>query len=298
MRTPSFDQFSLGGERQIGADFVVSADFVGNFGRNIAVLRNLNQPLNGNGPRPYPDFSHIQWRDPAGTSSTSASISRRRSASAQGLSYRIAYTLSDAKDEAPEHLAASSGRPQDTNDIEAWEGPSDFDVRHRFVGNFVAQLPFGPDGRYVRDGVGGAILGGWTISGIYTARSGRPYTVTQGSLEGATWLPDLTGNPDGAETVDQWFNPAAFTRVPAGVFGNAGRNIVRGPGYVTFDMSVQRRIPSTGRVGVTLRWDVFNLFNRANFGNPNSDITASNAGSISTLAGDPRVMQFAVRLTF
>ena len=67
---------------------------------------------------------------------------------------------------------------------------------------------------------------------------------------------------------------------------------------MTFDMSVQRRIPTTGRVGVTLRWDVFNLFNRANFGNPNSDITASNAGSISTLAGDPRVMQFALRLTF
>ena len=92
----------------------------------------------------------------------------------------MAYTVSDAKDEAPEHLAASSGRPQDTNDIDAWEGPSDFDVRHRFVGNFVAQLPFGPDGRFVREGVGGAILGGWTVSGIYTARSGRPFTVTQG----------------------------------------------------------------------------------------------------------------------
>jgi outer membrane receptor protein involved in Fe transport len=294
----SFDQFSLGGERQVADDFVVSADFIGNFGRNIAVLRNLNQPLNGNGVRPYPNFSHIQWRDPAGNSKYYGVDFAAEKRFRQGLSYRVAYTLSDAKDEAPEHLAASSGRPQDTNDIDAWEGPSDFDVRHRFVGNFVAQLPFGPDGRFVRDGVAGAILGGWTVSGIYTARSGRPFTVTQGSLEGATWLPNITGDPDGAETVDQWFNPAAFTRVPAGVFGNAGRNSLRGPGYVTFDMSVQRRIPATGRVGVTLRWDVFNLFNRANFGNPNSDITASNAGAISTLAGDARVMQFALRLAF
>ena len=55
----------------------------------------------------------------------------------------MAYTLSESKDEAPEHLAATSGRPQDTNDIDAWYGPSDFDVRHRFVGNFIAQLPFG-----------------------------------------------------------------------------------------------------------------------------------------------------------
>jgi hypothetical protein len=98
--------------------------------------------------------------------------------------------------------------------------------------------------------------------------------------------------------VDSWFNAAAFTRVPAGTFGNAGRNILRGPGYVAFDMSVQRRIPTTGRVGVTLRWDVFNLFDRANLGNPNADITGATVGTISTLAGDPRVMQFAVRLTF
>ena len=67
---------------------------------------------------------------------------------------------------------------------------------------------------------------------------------------------------------------------------------------MTFDMSVQRRIPTTGRVGVTLRWDVFNLFDRANLGNPNADITGSNVGTISALAGDPRVMQFALRLAF
>jgi hypothetical protein len=61
---------------------------------------------------------------------------------------------------------------------------------------------------------------------------------------------------------------------------------------------VQRRFPLTGRVALTARWDVFNLFNRANFGNPNSDITGSTAGTISTLAGDPRVMQLAFRLHF
>ena len=63
-------------------------------------------------------------------------------------------------------------------------------------------------------------------------------------------------------------------------------------------MSVQRRFAITGRTSATVRWDVFNLFNRANFGNPNSNITASNAGTITTLAGDPRVMQFAIRFSF
>jgi outer membrane receptor protein involved in Fe transport len=294
----SFDQFSIGTERQVGRQFVVSADFVGNIGRNIAVLRNLNQPLNGNGVRPYPNVSHIQWRDPVGTSKYYGVDIAAEKRFGDGVSYRMAYTLSDAKDQAPEHLAASSGRPQDTNNIDAWEGPSDFDVRHRLVANFVAELPFGAGKPFASSGVAGAVLGGWTVSGIFTARSGRPFTVTQGSLEGATWLPNLTGDPQGAETVDSWFNAAAFQRVPAGTFGNAGRNSLRGPGYMTYDMSVQRRIPTTGRVGVTLRWDVFNLFDRANLGNPNSDITGSNVGTISTLAGDPRVMQFALRLTF
>jgi hypothetical protein len=291
-------QFAVGGERQVASNFVVSADFIGNFGRQISVLRNLNQPLNGNGPRPYPAFSHIQWRDPVGESRYYGLDIAAEKRLSGGYSYRVAYTVSDFRDQAPEHLAQTSGRPQNTNDLEAWEGPSDLHVRHRLVGNFVAELPFGEGKPYLQEGLGGAILGGWTVSGIYTARSGRPFTVTQGSLEGALWLPNETGDPEGDETVDSWFNVAAFTRVPAGTFGNAGRNSLIGPGYVTFDMSVQRRLALGGRVNATVRWDIFNLFNRANFGNPVSDITSTTAGSITTLAGDPRVMQFAIRIGF
>ena len=286
-QSASFDQFAAGVEQQLARDVVVSADLVGNIGRNIAVLRNLNQPANGNGVRPYPAFAHIQWRDPIGESRYYGVDLAAEKRFNGGLSYRVAYTLSDSRDQAPEHLAATSGRPQDTNNIAAWEGPSDFDVRHRLVANFVAASP-----------LSGPVFGGWTLSGIFTGRSGRPVTVTQGSLEGATWMPNLVGDPKGDQTVDRWFNVGAFQRVPAGVFGNAGRNIVRGPGYMTFDMSVQRRIPVGARVAATLRWDVFNLFDRANLGNPNADITGANAGTISSLAGDPRVMQFALRLTF
>jgi outer membrane receptor protein involved in Fe transport len=293
-----FQQYSVGVERQLMRDFVVSADLVGNYGRDIAVLRNLNQPANGNGARPYPAFGHIQWRDPIGTSEYLGVDVSAEKRFGRGYGYRLSYTLSEARDQAPEHLSASSGRPQDTNDIAAWEGPSDFDVRHRFVASFVAELPFGVGRPHDLGPAGNAILGGWTVSGIYTARSGRPFTVNQGGLEGAQWVPNVVGDPEGQETVESWFNVAAFERVPAGVFGNAGRNSVWGPGYMTFDMSVQRRIPFSSRVAATLRWDVFNLFDRANFGNPNSNITSSTAGVISSLAGDPRVMQFSVRLHF
>ena len=98
--------------------------------------------------------------------------------------------------------------------------------------------------------------------------------------------------------MQQWFNPAAFTQVASGMFGNAGRNILRGPGWITFDMSVQRRIDFNGRINATFRVDIFNVFNRANFGLPAANIAANNAGVISSLAGDPRVMQLSLRFGF
>lgn len=293
-----FHQMSLGFERELGRDLVMSADFVANYGRNIAVLRNLNQPANGNGARPYPNFSHIQWRDPIGTSQyhgVDLSLEKRFS---QGYTGRVSYTLSKATDQAPEHLAASSGRPQDTNNIAAWEGPSDFDVRHRLVASAVIELPFGADKRWATSGAAAQILGGWTLSSIFTARSGRPFTVTQGSLEGATWMPNQIGSPVSDRNVARYFDRAAFQVVPAGTFGNTKRNSLVGPGYVTLDLTVQRKFTIAGRYGLSARWDIFNALNRANFGNPNSNITASNAGTISTLAGDPRTMQVSFRFQF
>ena len=304
-RRTQVQQFGGGIERQLGADFVVSADVIGSFTRNLAVLRNLNQPLPGtrdaNGPVPYPGFGHIQWREMTGEANYKGldlSFEKRFS---QGYSYRASYTIGEARDQAPEHLNASSGRPQNGRDLESWEGPSDFDIRHRLVANFIAELPFGEGKPYAQDGVARHLLGGWLVSGIFSARSGRAFTVTQGNNNvgaGATGLPNLVGDVEGPQTVEEWFNTAAFEQVPSATFGNAGRNIVRGPGWVTFDMSVQRRIDLTGRVNATLRWDVFNLFDRANFGLPNSNIASPTAGVISNLAGDPRVMQFSVRVAF
>jgi hypothetical protein len=299
-------QFGGGVEQQIGRDFVASVDVIGSTTSHLAVLRNLNQNLPGtldaNGPLPFPNFGNVQWREMTGSASykgVDMSFEKRFS---KGYSYRGSYTLGNARDQAPEHLAAAaSGRPQNGRDLESWEAVSDFDVRHRLVANFIAELPFGDGKPFLQDGVAAKILGGWMVTGIYSARSGRAYTVTQGTNNvgaGMTGMPNLTGDPTGAKTVEQWYNPAAFTRVTSGTFGNAGRNILRGPGWVTFDMSVQRRVNFSDRVNATLRWDIFNMFNRANLGLPQRDMTSATAGVISDLAGDPRVMQLSLRLGF
>jgi len=298
-------QFGVGVERQFGESFVVSADVVGSSTSHLAVLRNLNQPLRGtldaNGPLPFPAFGNIQWREMTGEASykgVDLSLEKRFK---DGYSYRTSYTVGEARDQAPEHLNAGSGRPQNGRDLESWESSSDFDIRHRLSANLIAELPFGEGKPWLQDGIGGKVLGGWLVSGILSARTGRPFTVTQGNNNvgvGATGLPDLTGDPKGAETVEQWFNPAAYTRVTSGTFGNAGRNALRGPGWLSVDMSLQRRIDMTDRVNATLRWDIFNLFNRANFGLPDSNIVNATAGVISNLAGDPRVMQLSLRIAF
>jgi Carboxypeptidase regulatory-like domain/TonB-dependent Receptor Plug Domain/TonB dependent receptor-like, beta-barrel len=296
-------QFSGGVEHAIGDQFVIAADVVATAGRNLASLVNLNQRLNGNGPRPYPQFGFIEWRAQNAESSykgLETSVRRRMS---RGYSFGFGYTLSESRDWGAEHLGAagSPSFPQDARDLEAWEGPSDYDTRHRLGGNFIVELPFGSGKPWATSGVSAAILGGWTVSGIYSFASGRPFTVRHGGNDvdqNMTGLPNLIGDPVGPKTVDQWFNVAAFQAVPSGTFGNAGRNIVRGPTFQTFDTTISRRI-GVKSVNVTLRADIFNLFNRVNFGLPERDLNnPSTVGRITSLAGDARVMQLSLRLAF
>lgn len=303
-------QASIGFQRELTTGVVLTADFVYTKGSNLASLVNLNQPLpnaagnNALGPLPYPNFGFVEWRAQNAESKykgIDVGLERRF---AKGYGFGIAYTLGDSKDNASEQLSTqgSNAFPQNSRDFSGWYGPSDYDVRHRLAVNFVLELPFGKDKKYANSGAGSAILGGWTLSGIFTARSGRPFTVNQSSNnvgQNMTGLPNLVGDTKGAETVDQWFNPAAFQLVPSGTFGNEQRNQLRGPNYQSLDFTLQRRLSLSSRVGAVVRWDVFNALNRTNFGLPNRNISDTvNVGTITSLGGDPRLMQVSLRLTF
>jgi hypothetical protein len=276
-------QFSLGVQRQLLESLVVSVDGVAALGRNLANLRNLNQPAGGSGPLPYPGFGPIEWREQEAESSYKGidlTVERRFRG---GYGFGVAYTLGKSEDTSGEHLATPASFPQDATNLEAWRGPSDYDIRHRLVAHLVTEWR------------------GFVLSGIWTYRSGRPFTVTQSSNnvgQLATGLPDRVGDGGGQETVDSWFDPTAFRAVPSGTFGNSGRNILRGPDWKTLDLSLQKRFRLGGELGATLRWDVFNVFDRANFGIPDANIASRTVGTISSLAGDPRTMQFSARVEF
>jgi hypothetical protein len=293
-------QASAGLQREFPYGMVVSGDFVYTRGSNLATLVNLNQRLpnaagnNTLGVAPYPNFGFIEWRAQDGKSAYKGIDLGLEKRFARGHAFGVSYTLGDSKDNSSEQLTTqgSNAFPQNARDFASWYGPSDYDVRHRFTANFVWELPLG-ENIFARD---------WVVSGIYTKRSGRPFTVNQAGNNvdtNMTGLPNVTGETKGPETVDQWFNIAAFTPVPSGVFGNELRNRLTGPGFQNVDLTIQRRIHFGQRLAATLRWDIFNVFNTVNFGLPNRNVSdAATFGTISSLSSDARIMQIAARFTF
>jgi hypothetical protein len=293
-------QASIGLQRELPASMVLSADFVYTRTSDLATLINLNQQVpnaagnNALGPLPYPNFGFIEWRSDNGRAAYKGLDLGLEKRFSRGYAFGFAYTIGKSEDNASEQLTTqgSNAFPQNSRDFEPWYGPSDYDVRHRFSANFVWALPLGTN----------VIARDWTLSGIYTAHTGHPFTVTQSNNNvgtNMTGLPNVSGDTDGPKTVDQWFNTAAFSAVPSGTFGNELRNQLYGPGFQNMDLSVQRLIKLGQRVAATLRWDIFNVFNTVNFGIPNKDIaTPSTFGTITGLASDPRTMQLAIRLAF
>jgi hypothetical protein len=146
---------------------------------------------------------------------------------------------------------------------------------------------------------------GWTVAAVVTLQSGVPIAITQTPNANAfagfgVQRPNLTGDPTlppDERTTSRWFNTSAFALAPVFTLGSASRNPVRGPSYRNVDLSVIRRVKAgAGRV-VELRGEVFNALNTPPFGPPAGVLGAANFGSITT-AGDPRVVQLALKLLF
>jgi hypothetical protein len=171
----------------------------------------------------------------------------------------------------------------------------------------VYDLPFGR----------GTLLGGWQFSVIGTARSGRPVTVTVArsvssvpdgnnvSPQRPDLVPGVSVVPSG-ETISHWIAPAAFARPADGTFGNAGRNLVRGPSLWQADVALHKRFPIRERFSLDFRVEAFNVFNRAQFGDPAAgDLSSPSFGRITTTVNDgatgsgtPRQIQFGLRLNY
>jgi hypothetical protein len=153
----------------------------------------------------------------------------------------------------------------------------------------------------------------WRVSGIVSARSGSPLTVTAGRDNAFTGIQQqrveqVLDNPYGEKTTSNYLNAAAFAQPAPGTYGDHRRNSVRGPGYWAVDMALSRLVPFGGGQTIELRLESFNLFNNFNWGNPGTtsanpiatmvNYTAGNFGRITSIVGTPRIMQFGVKYGF
>jgi hypothetical protein len=188
------------------------------------------------------------------------------------------------------------------------KGPSDHNVPQRFVTSFVWELPGPRAGSPVLK----AVAGNWRMSGILTFQSGVPFGVgavgdpLAGVDYGDTANLVCSGNPvldagrsKGAK-IQQYFNPGCFANASPNTIGTLGRNALEGPGFANTDISLVKgmKFPFLGEAGAgELRLESFNLFNRTNFGIPVTGLTNPRFGQL-TSAGDPRIMQFAIKVLF
>ena len=201
---------------------------------------------------------------------------------------------------------------QDDANLDLNRGLSDFDRPHNFVLSHVIRLPFFDRGRQLFDERGltpGAIFGGFTLSGTFSARSGTPIDIRTNLNANNTPLgdsfarrPNIIGAPrilGGTGPGDPYFDPTVFVAPLQGQLGNVGRNTVRGPGFINYNAALSRTFSISETIRLQLRADAFNVTNTPRFANPNATLGASTFGQItSTVANSERRIRLGLKLTF
>ena len=301
--TGYLQSWNLDLQREFHSIGTLSVAYAGSKGTHLFRSLDLNQPYPGSGDlssrEAYPQFSNIFFTESGANSvyhSLQVSLNRRM---ARGLSLLLSYTFSKSIDDTSAFLgdAADPNFPQNSHDYRAERALSSFDTPQRLTMAFVYQLP--GRARWIR---------GTELHGIVTAQSGQPCTPIlsfDNSNTGNTGgnvgsdRPNVVGSPSLAHpSPAEWFNTAAFAVPPPYTFGNAGRNIIRGPGLFTADVAVVREIRLRERESISLEGQFFNMLNRANFNLP--DLYADQPGTFGRIfsAKDPRQIQFAARFRF
>ena len=317
LRTGYTQQWNATVETDFGHGLVLETGYFGTKGTKLLGARDINQPAPSPqmpNLRPVPFFLDINQIGSAFDSIYHGLHTRLQCRLRGGLTGMFSYAWSRSIDNASGFFpsGADANYPQDSNNISAERALSSFDVGHRFTGSFVYDLPLGQGKRFGggAKGLVGALLSNWQMNGVMTFQTGQPFTVAlPGEFDnsntgfanlgfGAGDRPNVVGNAVLANPDPQlWFNTAAFALPPFGSFGNAGRNVVRGPSLRNVDMSLLKDTAITESTTLQFRAEFFNVMNTPNFGLPNLFFGTPGFGSVLS-ARDGREIQFGVKLLF
>ncbi len=323
-------QWSFDVQQQLTPNMALRLQYVGSTGLHLTERTISNQPLPNlpnqrRGKPPFPGQEYFS-RATDSTSSYQGFVARLERRLSGGLLFVGAYTFSKSLDTAST-LQGAVTLPQDSYNLGAERGRSDFDIRQRFVLSALWNLPFGPGKRWIQSGAASRILGGFQMGGILTLETGQPTTAQLSSSNAGTGnnaavsaRPDRVGDPfqpgpvaanptcvapTQLQTPTHWFNPCAFALPPTftdanGQFsipGNAGRNIIDGPGFNNMDFTIQKSTTITERHQIIFRAEFFNLTNHPNFDLPGRTLGTATFGAINS-AKSARLIQFSLRYSF
>ena len=325
LATPYSQNWNLNIEQELSQSIAVQLGYVGSKGTRLTRLLDLNQP-DVNGDRVvFPQYGAVDEFATVSGSTYNAFQATLRSKNWHGLSGFAGYTWSKSLDDASDAIDfnfSTVAFPQDSTNLPAEHGPSNFDTRHRLTTAFTYEVPhpFGP--RRLADG--------WQLNTIITAQSGRPVPIV--SANDTSALPNanfntrsnfhqrpnvvpgqnpVNSNWESAPDVIGYLNGNAFAQPPDGTFGNLGRNAISGPKFWNVDFAFSKSTRVFDRLNLQFRAEFFNIFNHPNFALPNFfvDPGATQQGLITQTpdqaqtnpglgGGGPRVVQLGLKLLF
>jgi hypothetical protein len=309
---PYVEAYNLTYQRDLGLGFVTNFAYVGNVGRHLPAAVELNAAAPGTGTAGLPFIqygrtSSTQLRDdiiPSNYNSLQINMTR---AFASGYAVTLGYAYSKSLD-----LGSNQPGPfTDNLDLARQYGPSSFDATHNLVISHIYEVPFGKGKRFLNQGgIGALLLSDWQLNGILRLVSGNPFTI----MSDATSC-DCPGNSQFGEQVapvhyphgigtTPWFSTSSFAPPPPDQFGNVGANSIRGPSLKEYDFSLFRGFHFLERYELQGRAESYNLTNTPFFANPDSTVTDSSFGLITstqgftTSGGNQRSLQIALKLLF
>ncbi|HEY6274316.1 MAG TPA: TonB-dependent receptor [Terriglobales bacterium] len=298
LKIPYNMEYNLSVERQFAPNLTATVSYVGSESRHLFIQAMYNAPLPslmGPGPvaprTPFPFFGQFPWDTNSGVASYNSLQVKVQKRFSQGLTFLASYTYSHCLSIQDE---GQSGSIQNPYDWSADKGNCDFNVPQIFVFSYAYQLPYGRGMHWgsSASGAANAILGGWQISGITTAETGLQFTATANATDVANINPsseteraNVTGAsllPSGfKQTVQAWYNPAAYVTPQPYTFGDVGRNTLRGPKANTWDFALLKNFRIIESTQLQFRSEFFNIFNNVNLAPPGG----GSSGGFSTLGG-------------
>jgi hypothetical protein len=263
--------------------------------------------------KPFPEFTTVSlYRNNIGNTSYQSLQAKLEQRLSKGLSYLICYTRSKLIDEASSVFDASiltgpvaNSPVADSLNRHLERDVSNGDIPNVFVASVTYELPFGSGKRFQPNGIVGKLVSGWELSGTVNLQSGIPLAVSQVTNFNAfagfgTQRPNRVADPQlpsSQRSVARFFNTDAFQVAPQFTLGTSSRNPVRGPDFRNADLALSKRTYLRERLNLEFRTEVFNLTNTPPLGAPNVVLGSAGFGSI-ILAGDPRVIQFGLKVNF